>query len=94
MIKTKRTAMICLLFTILLLGVGCFGFMGFGNTTAYAATTPKYTMTFSGTHTNLGWGANGLQTQITDQTKISVQKVWSSGDKEFVGKFCFRECNA
>ena len=74
MIKTKRTAMICLLFTILLLGVGCFGFMGFGNTTAYAATTPKYTMTFSGTHTNLGWGANGLQTQITDQTKIRYRK--------------------
>ena len=84
MIKTKRTAMICLLFTILLLGVVCFGFMGFGNTKVYAATTPKYTMTFSGTHTNLGWGANGLQTQITDQTKISVQKVWSSGDKEDV----------
>ena len=60
MIKTKKTVMVCLLLTIALLSVVCFCFMDFGKVKVYAATTPKYTMTFSGTNTNLGWGANGL----------------------------------
>ena len=61
-----------------------FGILSSGVTKAFAATTPKYTMTFSGTHTNLGWGANGLQSQLTNQTKVSVPVTWTSGDKEDV----------
>lgn len=60
----------------------CFGIFQRDDTTVQAATTPKYTMTFSGTYTYLSWGANGRSTTITNQTKVEVPRAFGTGAKD------------
>lgn len=81
MTKVKKSVLFGLLAIAIITGV-CIGFLTGQQKQVFAATTAKYTMTFSGTYTNLGWGANGMTSEIKNQTKVSVSKGISSGEKE------------
>lgn len=81
MTKVKKSVLFGVLAIAIIIGV-CIGFLTGQQKQVFAATTAKYTMTFSGTYTNLGWGANGMTSEIKNQTKVSVSKGISSGEKE------------
>ena len=81
LIKTKREFVISFLSVLVLLGVWTFGIMQSDKTKVFAATTPKYTVALTGTVTTGTWGGSRT-TEVTDQTKIPVQKYSTSGKTE------------
>ena len=82
-VKRNKTLFVGLAGIVIALSCYIAAVIGFGtDTKAYAATTPKYTMTVSGTLGNLSWGASGLTSEIINKTKISVRKGITSGDTE------------
>ena len=75
MVKTKRKSilrtLLCAVFA-LCFAVGLSSLFASG-TTAYAATTPKYTLKITGTKTDGTWGGE-VTKNVTDATSVEVKK--------------------
>ena len=75
MVKTKRKSilrtLLCAVFA-LCFAVGLSSLFASG-TTAYAATTPKYTLKVTGTKTDGTWGGE-VTKNVTDATSVEVKK--------------------
>ncbi len=83
MTKTKKSVGLKLLLCVMF--VACFMamFVGFGTTKAYAATTPKYTMTVSGSLYSYTYGG-GYTSTITDQTSVSVKTTMTGNTEDVI----------